>query len=226
MPVICLLNQKGGVGKTTLALNLAADFAIAGDAVLYVDADPQGSALDWSAVRQKEPLFNVVGMPRNAIHKQLPMLAVNYAYTFIDGPPLVGEVARSAIIASNLIVIPVQPSGPDKWSTKTILDLVTEARVFKDNLKAVIAINRKIVGTAIGKSFAEEFYADYPDFPVLRTEISQYVAFTEALTTGSTVLEMHPDGQAARQVHALANELKKLLNHDQETQRATKATAG
>jgi chromosome partitioning protein len=79
MPVICLLNQKGGVGKTTLALNLAADFATAGDAVLYVDADPQGSALDWSAVRQKEPLFNVVGMPRNAIHKQLPMLAVNYA---------------------------------------------------------------------------------------------------------------------------------------------------
>jgi chromosome partitioning protein len=226
MPVICLLNQKGGVGKTTLALNLAADFATAGDAVLYVDADPQGSALDWSAVRQKEPLFNVVGMPRNAIHKQLPMLAVNYAYTFIDGPPLVGEVARSAIIASNLIVIPVQPSGPDKWSTKTILDLVTEARVFKDNLKAVIAINRKIVGTAIGKSFAEEFAADYPDFPVLRTEISQYVAFTEALTTGSTVLEMHPDGQAARQVHALANELKKLLNHDQETQRSTKATAG
>ena len=51
MAVICLLNQKGGVGKTTLALNIAASFALAGNAVLYVDADPQTNALDWSAVR-------------------------------------------------------------------------------------------------------------------------------------------------------------------------------
>ena len=69
MSVICLLNQKGGVGKTTLALNIAVSFALAGDAVLYVDADPQANALDWSAVRQRPPLFNVVvslGIPGTA----------------------------------------------------------------------------------------------------------------------------------------------------------------
>jgi chromosome partitioning protein len=225
MSVICLLNQKGGVGKTTLALNIAASFALAGDAVLYVDADPQANALDWSAVRQQPPLFNVVGMPRNTLHTQLPTLGAKYDWTFIDGPPLAGDVAKSAILASDLIIIPVQPSGADKWSTKRILDLITEARFYKPRLNAVITVNRKIVGTAIGKHFGEEFQADYPDFPVMRTEIGQYVAFAEALTTGSTVLEMDPKSNAARQIHALVDELKEVLSHEQENHRAAEAAA-
>jgi chromosome partitioning protein len=212
MPVICLLNQKGGVGKTTIALNLAASFALAGDAILYVDADPQASALDWSALRQQPPLFNVVSIPRKTLHTQLPTLGAKYALTFIDGPPLAGDVAKSAILASDLIIIPVQPSGADKWSTKKILDLITEARFFKPHLKAVITVNRKIVRTAIGKHFGEGFSADYPGFPVLRTEIGQYIAFAEALTIGSTVLEMDPNGQAARQIHSLVDDLKEVLN--------------
>jgi chromosome partitioning protein len=223
MSVICLLNQKGGVGKTTLALNIAASFALAGEAVLYVDADPQANALDWSAVRQQPPLFNVVAMPRNTLHTQLPTLGANYAWTFIDGPPLAGEVAKSAIIASDLIIIPLQPSGADKWSTQKILDLITEARFYKPNLKAVITVNRKIGSTAIGKHFGREFQADYPDFPVMHTEIGQYVAFTEALTTGSTVLEMEPKGHAARQISELVYELKEVLSHEQENQGARQA---
>src|ERR1700728_4574224 len=120
MSIICLLNQKGGVGKTTLALNLAASFALARDSVLYVDADPQATALDLSAIRPLAPLFNVVGMPRNTLHTQLPTLSANYRWTFIDGPPLAGDVAKSAILASDLIIIPLQPSGADKWSTEKI----------------------------------------------------------------------------------------------------------
>jgi chromosome partitioning protein len=272
MSVICVLNQKGGVGKTTLALNLAASFALCGEAVLYVDADPQASALDWSAVRSeterskiekleaevasfeslslaqdqqriiaqkvvaqlraeletlkgRPPLFNVVSMPRNTLHTQLPTLGAKYSWTFIDGPPLAGDVAKSAILASDLIIVPLQPSGADKWSTKKILDLITEARFYKPHLKAVITVNRKIVGTAIGKDFAQEFEADHPGFRVLETEIGQYVAFAEALTTGSTVLEMDPRGHAARQIHALVDELKEVLTDEQEDHRAAEAAA-
>ena len=101
----------------------------------------------------------------------------------------------------------------------------SEARFFKPHLNAVITVNRKIVGTAIGKHFGEEFYADYPDFPVLHTEIGQYVAFAEALTTGSTVLEMEPNGHAARQIHSLVDELKEVLNDEQENHRAAEAAA-
>jgi chromosome partitioning protein len=237
--VICLLNQKGGVGKTTLALNIAAHFALAGQAVLYVDADPQANALDWSAVRQQQteekakrlrreagaPLFNVVSMPRNTLHTQLPTLGASYAWTLIDGPPLAGDVAKSAMLASDLIIVPVQPSGADKWSTKKILDLISEARFYKPHLKAVITVNRKIVSTAIGKHFGREFQADYPDFPVMHTEIGQYVVFAEALTTGTTVLEMEPKGHAAKQICDLVDELKETLNHGQENQGSRQAAA-
>jgi chromosome partitioning protein len=225
MSIICLLNQKGGVGKTTLALNLAASFALAGDSVLYVDADPQATALDWSAIRQLAPLFNVVGMPRNTLHTQLPTLSANYRWTFIDGPPLAGDVAKSAILASDLIIIPLQPSGADKWSTEKILNLITEARFYKPKLNAVMTVNRKTVGTAIGKHFREGIEVDYPDFPVLRTEIGQYIAFAEALTTGSTVMEIDPKGTAARQIQALADEIKEALRLEQENHSATEAAA-
>jgi chromosome partitioning protein len=205
-------------------LNLAASLAQDGDAVLFIDADPQMSSLDWSTIRTEPPLFNVVSMPRNTLHTQIPTLSANYQWTVIDGPPLAGDVAKSALLASDLVVIPVQPSGVDKWSTKKILDLITEARFYRSNLNAVITINRKIVGTAIGKSFAADFEADYPGFPVLDTEIGQYVAFAEALTTGATVFELEPKGQAAILIRAFADEIKELLNHEQANQRSTEAT--
>ena len=73
-----VLNQKGGVGKTTLSVNLAACLARTGARVLLIDADPQGSALDWAAARQGTALFSVVGFPRPTIHKEIAQLGQGY----------------------------------------------------------------------------------------------------------------------------------------------------
>ena len=141
--IIGVLNQKGGVGKTTISVNLAHALALMGNRVLLVDADPQGSALAWSAVRVEEPLFPVVGMPKPTLHKDLPSIARDYAYVVIDGAPRVNELCRAAILASDRIIIPVQPSPYDVWASEEVVNLIREARVYKENIRAAFTINRK-----------------------------------------------------------------------------------
>ncbi len=111
--VIAILNQKGGVGKTTLAVHIATALARKKRSVLLLDANPQGSALDWAAARHGEKLFPVIGLPKSSIHKELPAVAANFDVVLIDGPPRVYDVARSAIMASDLVLVPVQPSPYD-----------------------------------------------------------------------------------------------------------------
>jgi chromosome partitioning protein len=159
--VISVLNQKGGAGKTTLSVHIATALARKGEKVLLIDADPQGSALDWSASRQGEPLFPVAGLPKASIHKELPALAHGYTTVLIDGPPRVYDVTRSAIMASHLVLIPVQPSPYDVWAAKEIVDLLHEASVYNGKLKTAFVINRKIVNTAIGRDVAEAL-REYP----------------------------------------------------------------
>src|SRR5664280_2488264 len=137
MPVQAFLNQKAGVGKTTLATNIATALARQGHRVLFVDANQQGSALDWSAARKGELLFPVVGLPKDTLHREIPALGSSYDWVVIDGPPRVYSVAKSAIAASDIVVIPVQPSPCDVWAAKEIVDLITEVRLIKANLNAV-----------------------------------------------------------------------------------------
>jgi chromosome partitioning protein len=203
--IYALLNQKGGVGKTTLAVHIATALAKRGRRVMLVDADPQGSALDWSASRQAEPLFPVIGLPRPNLHKEIPNHVSRYDDVVIDGPPRVNELTRSALLATDLAVIPVQPSPYDVWAAKEIVDLIREAVVFNEKLNSAFVINRKIVNTAIGRDVVEAL-AGY-ELPVFATAISQRVAFAESAASGSTVLEDSPQGPATAEIEAVVNEL-------------------
>jgi len=207
--VVAILNQKGGVGKTTLAVHIATALARKGRKVLLLDSDPQGSSLDWAAARHGEPLFPVVGLPKSSIHKELPSLAKDYDVVVIDGPPRVYDVARSAIMASSLVLVPVQPSPYDVWAAKDIIDLLNEAGVYKPALQKAFVINRKIVNTAIGRDVAEAL-SEYP-IPVLKTAVCQRVAFAESATQGLTVYELDPDMLASQEMNQLAQEVEELL---------------
>ncbi len=207
--VIAILNQKGGVGKTTLAVHLATALARKKRAVILLDADPQGSALDWAAARHGDPLFPVVGLPKSSIHKELPALAASYELVIIDGPPRVYDVARSAIMAADLVLVPVQPSPYDVWAAKEIIDLLTEASIYKPNLRKAFIINRKIANTAIGRDVAEAL-SEYP-IPVLESAICQRVAFAESATQGLTVYELDPEMLASQEMDTLADEVERML---------------
>ena len=152
--IVALLNQKGGVGKTTLALHLAGSWARRGKRIILIDADPQGSALDWSQQRAKEGLprlFGVIGLSRDTLHREAPEIAKDVDHVVIDGPPRVAALLRSALLASDLVLVPAQPSPFDGWASGEMLKLIDEARIFRPDLVARFVLNRCPARTIIAR---------------------------------------------------------------------------
>ena len=207
--IISVINQKGGVGKTTLSISLAAALVARKLRVLLVDADPQASALDWVAVRGQDAPFAAVGMCKPILHLELPKMAKDFDAVLIDGPPRVYDVAKSAVMASDAVLIPVLPSQFDVWAAEGTVKLLEECAVYKERLKAAFVINRKIANTAIGRDVAKAL-KQYPQ-PVLNSAVCQRVAFAES-ARGRTVLELDADSAASKEIQALAKEVLKLTS--------------
>lgn len=209
--IVAALNQKGGVGKTTLALNLAGAWARDDAPVLVVDADPQGSALDWAEQRTREGhprRFGVVGLARETLHRELPALASDYARILIDGPPRVTGIARSALLAADIVLIPVQPSPLDGWASAEMLRLVSEAQLYRPEILARFVLNRCPARTRALRETRRALAESTP--PALASQIGQRVLFAEAMRSGRLVDELARGEPALSEILALAREIAEL----------------
>lgn len=209
--IISFLNQKGGVGKTTLSVNVAACLARQGYRVLLIDADKQGSATTWASLRQDAP-FQVVSMARANMARDAIKLAADYTHAVIDGPPHAEEIARSCIVASDFVALPIEPSGLSTWASDLTVRQVIEAQEFKTTLKCGFVVSRKIGKTVIGRDIRD--MAAAAQIPVLATEVEQRVAFAESMTMGQTIFEWAPTGTAAREIEKLTKEIERHVEEN------------
>jgi chromosome partitioning protein len=206
--VIAVLNQKGGSGKTTVATHMARALQLQGSSVLLVDSDPQGSARDWAAAREGQPVA-VVGMERpNILTRDVKRIA-DRDYVIIDGAPQVRDLAVAAVKASDFILIPVQPSPYDIWATSALVDLVKDRIEITDGaLKAAFLVSRAVSGTRIGKEIRSVL--DGYGLPVLKSFITQRVVFAETARRGGTAMDVLKDKEAVREIRNIVAEVLQI----------------
>lgn len=212
MKVIAVLNQKGGSGKTTIATQLARGLQLQGHSVLLVDSDQQGSARDWRAVDEDNPV-PVIALDRPTLDKDLKNVTAQ-EYVVIDGSPQATDLAISAIKAADFVLIPVQPSPYDVWATSDLVDLVKQRIEMTDGvLKAAFVVSRAIQNTNIGKEVVSVLL-DY-DLPVLETKVMQRVSYPNSASLGKTVFDTESsNSNAVQEMTALVNEVKTFFDKE------------
>ena len=212
MPVIALVNQKGGTGKTTLATNLAFAFADSGK-VLLLDADPQGSARDWAESRAQAPLdLAVVAAEPSRLPQQARRLAQECRLLIIDGPPGRSRTTADAVRAADLVLIPAKASPFDVWAAS---DIVAAVKARQQNTggapTAAFVITMSRPRTRLGRQI-DQALADY-DLPTLEARTTERVSYPQAAIEGLSVLETR-DQTARNEILAIRGEVERLLHHD------------
>jgi chromosome partitioning protein len=211
MPIIAVVNQKGGTGKTTVATNLAALFARQGDEVLLVDADPQQSALAWQRDRPAHlPQVSVVGLPAPNLHREIPRLQPKYGVILIDGGGRVTATARATVAVADFLLVPTMASLPDARSTQQFFqEVVEEVAAIKGRISGAILFTMVKTGTVFNVS-GQGSIKDL-GYPVLGTTLSHRITYQEAFAQGMGVGEYDPRSKAAEEVQALCQELQEGL---------------
>lgn len=209
MKVISVLNQKGGVGKTTIATNLARALQLPGMEVLLIDSDPQGSSSDWSAAKENQPV-PVIAITRPTIERDLKSVSHKKDYIVIDGCPQTSDMAVSAIKAADLVLIPVQPSPWDIWATSDLVDMVKQRiEITEGKLKTAFVVSRAIRNTKLSKEVVEALQ-DY-QLPILVARTHNLTIYSSCVKGGGTVFDEDPDCSAAKEISDIAREIIDIL---------------
>lgn len=177
--------------------------------MLLIDADKQGTSSTWASLREASP-FQVVTMARENMARDAIALAAEFDFAVIDGPPHAEGITRSCIIASDIVIVPIEPGGASRWSSDLTVRQLNEACEAKPTLRCGFVVSRKIAGTVLGRE-ARTMAAD-AGLKLLRAEIEQRVAFAEAMTMGQTIFEWAGSSRGMFEIRDLTDELLEMLD--------------
>lgn len=212
MKVISVVNQKGGVGKSTIACNLAVNAVLDGKRTLIIDADPQGSSLAFRAIRKTDDI-KAVSITQPTIHKDIGDFE-NFDLVIIDAGGRDNTLFRSAVTAAakGILLIPVLPSQYDIWATEDTFKVLKEARVYVD-IEAYAVFNQSIQNTTVSteaREALEELTAE-SNIKILNTVLFSRVDYKKSIGQGMGVVEYQPKGKAAEETNNLYSEIKSIL---------------
>jgi chromosome partitioning protein len=205
--IISVTSLKGGVGKSTVAQNIAVCFANSGYKVCIVDADTNQSAIRWSGLRnESKPKVPVFGLPDGtSLAANIKPLNEDYEIVLIDGTPSLSKITSKIILLADLLLIPILPSGLDVWATEHFIDRYNEACEQKESkIPAFFILNKFKPNT----NFSKEVREVLPDtgIPVMANVLNDRVAYAEAVVQGLGVFE-YKDDKAKNEIAKLFNEL-------------------
>lgn len=211
--IITVGNTKGGVGKTTLALNLAIARALAGRDVWLIDGDRQGTAQMAISIRADAGCSPGIACATYSdgptLRSQVQQQASKFDDIIIDAGGRDSTALRAALVLSDVLLVPFNPRSFDVWALNDIAALVDDVRSVRDGLRAVAILNCADPGeTSTDNAEAAAAVADVPQFEYLDTPIRRRKSFANAAGQGLSVLELKPtDKKAAEELNALVKAL-------------------
>jgi chromosome partitioning protein len=204
MKIVSVLNPKGGSGKTTLATNLACGIHERGLRVLLVDSDIQGSARDWHAARDDNPI-PLIALDRAPNLRSIASVGQGYDLVVVDGAANLDSIIPAAIRIASAVVIPIQPSPYDIWAAGDLVDLIKARQEVTDGIpRSAFVISRAIKNTKLGSEVTDAL-GEY-GLPVFRSRTSQRQLYAQSVSEGLSVLA-HPKSEAAFEIQAITAEL-------------------
>ncbi len=201
--IVAVINQKGGVGKTTVAIQLAGAMTRAGLSTLLVDADPQSTATRWIQAAPEESPSRIKAVSlagaRGKLHQEVRKFIDDFDIVIVDCPPNAESLAwQSVLTIADLALIPVRPDPGDLLSTMEFVETASRvAATSNPSLVMRFVASNIRNGTALAKTLRVSLEEHLPDVPLLKTQLSQRTAFPNSFTHGDSVHAMGKSGEAA-----------------------------
>lgn len=207
MHIVVFLNEKGGVGKSSLSTNFATALHRQGKKVILIDADTQGTTRDWrSASPEGADLPDVIALDRPEMLKSLKNVDAEIAV--IDTPAKAEKMTAAAIGMAHVALIVIQPSAADIWATAAAVKMVQQKLDLGGVVSAAIVANRVTPGTKLSKELIAGDWNEY-GIPQLKATIGSRTSFAQAISDGLSIYDT-TDAKGKAEVDALIAEMKEL----------------